>query len=429
MAIDSDNIRWFRNASPYIDAHRGKTFVLCLQDDALASDNLDNIISDLALLNALGIRLALAYSSDARVREALDAPASSSAERLIIGPRQVETMNRVIGAVSADLTARFGAGLPDFPSGRRELTVVSGNFVMARPLGVIDGVDHQQTGAVRRVNREALRRQLDGGAIVLLPPCGHSPSGETFSLEASSVAREAACALGADKLICFSAEPGVRDENGAVINEIELSARERLTPPADPEVRALLAHCDHACRQGVSRCHIISFSQDGALLEELFTRDGCGTQVTGHSYERIRKADTEDVPGILRLIAPLEAAGVLVKRSRELLESEIDRFTVTERDGLLISCAALYPFAGSGELACLVTHPDYRNGARGDRMLNVVERQAAEQGMDELFVLTTQSAHWFTERGFVASDPDSLPDDRKGLYNYQRNAFVLRKRV
>ena len=172
----------------------------------------------------------------------------------------------------------------------------------------------------------------------------------------------------------------------------------------------------------VERCHLISYKKDGALLEELFTRDGVGTQITRVSYEQIRNAASEDIPGILELIEPLEAEGTLVKRSRELIESEIDKFIVIERDGLIVSCAALYPFEDKGELACLATHPSYRNGNRGELLLKEIKKRARTSKMSAIFVLTTVTTHWFTERGFVEKDVQDLPHGRHSLYNYQRKS-------
>lgn len=417
MASNTDHIKWFRDSSPYFDAHRGSTMVICLTAAALASDNFSNIISDLALLNSLGIRIVLVYGS----------AEETGMERPIMTIEQVAALSASLGAITADLSARLSYSRPDFPGKATDVCTVSGNFVRARPLGIIDGVDHLQTGEVRGINHEALAYQLDGGAIVLLPAMGYSPSGETFYLAPHAVARESACALHADKLIYLTSQPGLLDAAGSLISEVDLSLMDRAGIASDEETQGLLDDCGYACRHGVARCHILSFDADGALLEELFTRDGCGTQVVGHSYEQIRTAGMDDVPGILKLIEPLEASGVLVRRSRERLESEIERFYVIERDGLLISCAALYEFDTAGELACLVTHPDYRNSDRGENLLLTIESAARSRGLGTLFVLTTQSTHWFEERGFACSSIDALPAEKKDLYNYQRNSRILVK--
>jgi|TARA_B110000483_G_scaffold165026_1_gene195309 amino-acid N-acetyltransferase len=430
MALNTDHIKWFRDSSPYIDAHRDKTFVVCIASDALQSENFPNVICDIALLDSLGAKVVVVFGGDHKVKAVLEANGSNwlqAGGRRITNAIQIETVTSVLGQMYADLSARFSASTPESPAKRRAITTSTGNFIRAKPLGIKNGVDHQLSGLVRNINEAAIRHQLSDGSIVLIPSIGYSPSGETFHLDVDVVAREVACALTADKLIFMTEQAGLKDIIGNLISEIDLSDTRTGDVSLEPLPEKLLDHCDQACRKGVARCHIISFATDGALLEELFTRDGCGTQIIGNSYEQIRTASIEDVPGILKLIAPLEESGGLVKRSRELLESEIQQFVVIERDGLLISCAALYRYDTSGELACLVTHPDYRNSDRGDRLLDAIEKTARASQLVDLFVLTTQSAHWFTERGFSESSREALPEGKKEFYNYQRSSTVLRK--
>ena len=430
MPLNAEHIKWFRDSSPYMDAHRGRTFVICLTGDALRPETPGDVISDCALLNSLGVRLVIVFNGDSAINAAIEQSGSSwemAGDTRITTPEQIETVTRVLGGQTHALSAMFAASSPALPTAlnktKRDLLTSGGSFIKARPIGILNGIDYKNSGTVRRVLKDAIVNQLNSGAVVLIPPVGYSPSGEIFYLDARQVACETACTLNADKLIFLTDLPGLMDDAGELISEFDLSNPEAAVSDAD----SLLPLCDRACQQGVGRCHILSYLMDGAMLEELFTRDGCGTQVVGHSYEQVRTATTEDVPGILRLIAPLEETGILVKRSRELLESEIDRFLVIERDGLLISCAALYPFEGKGELACLVTHPDYRNSDRGDRLLERIEKQARMTGLSDLFVLTTQSAHWFLERGFTESNRDRLPQARQALYNDQRGSTVLAK--
>jgi amino-acid N-acetyltransferase len=190
-----------------------------------------------------------------------------------------------------------------------------------------------------------------------------------------------------------------------------------------------LEHALRACRHGVNRVHLVSRRREGALLLELFTRDGSGTLITAGTYEGLRAATIDDVGGILGLIQPLESEGILVKRSRELLEIEINHFHVIERDGTIIACAALYPAEDGrfAELACLAVHEHYRNHGRGDALLKAVEDKAMHGGIDKLFVLTTRTAHWFRERGFLPGDISQLPARKQNLYNYQRKSRVYIK--
>ena len=218
------------------------------------------------------------------------------------------------------------------------------------------------------------------------------------------------------------------DAAGDLVSQCTVGEANRLDIP-DPDQATMLQAARSACLNGVARSHIVSYSDDCALLEELFTHDGSGTLVASDNYEQTREANIDDVGGILELIEPLEQTGVLLKRSRELLETEIRQFTLLERDHRIIACAALYPFPeeGCGEIACIVSHPDYRGGRRGQRLLGELEQEARRQGLDRVFVLTTQTAHWFIEQGFVESSRDNLPDAKQSLYNLQRSSKVFFK--
>jgi amino-acid N-acetyltransferase len=285
---------------------------------------------------------------------------------------------------------------------------------------------------VRRVDRKGIGRQLDERSIVLLSSLGYSPTGEIFNLACEDVATRAAIELGADKLLLFGAEQGLLDADGRLIRELRpQQVPQHLERLGVSYQASLLKAAASACRGGVNRCHMVSYAQDGALLNELFTRDGSGTLIDQEQFESLREATIADVGGLLELIRPLEEQGILVRRSREVLEREIGQFSVVERDGLIIACAALYPVPDSdwGELACLAVHPDYRHGHRGDALLERIQERARALGLKTLFVLTTRTAHWFQERGFQASGVERLPAARASLYNYQRQSKVFEKRL
>lgn len=427
-------VDWFRASSPYIHAHRGRTFVLAFGGETVASPGFANLVHDIALLQGLGIRLVLVHGARPQIEERLNLRNADMA--IIKGLRVTDDdalacVKEAAGTVRVEIEALFSQGLSNSPMAGARIQVASGNFVTARPLGVIDGTDYRHTGEVRRIDSEAIRQRLDAGAIALVPPLGYSPTGEVFNLNASDVAAAVAMAIGADKLI-FLDEQKVADGRGRLIESMvprqvdELIARRKKLP--EQQVR-LLSDGATACRGGVKRVHILDRHADGVLLSELFTRDGAGTLITAEPYELTRTASIDDVGGVLELITPLEQAGVLVQRPREVLENEIDRFTLVERDGAAIACAALYPFPqeGMAELACLAVNPDYRDQGRGDTLLNHIEAQARALGLQRLFVLTTRTAHWFRERGFQPADVKALPSRRRDLYNWQRGSKVFIK--
>ena len=429
-------VAWFRNAAPYINAHRARTFVIEIDGASTGDPRLHGIVHDLALMRSLGIDLVVVHGArpwvEQRMRAQGLAPRSAGGVR-IIDAAALEAAKEAIGAAHVELEALLSMGIANSPMAGAGVRVASGNFITARPLGIRDGVDYEHTGEVRRVDAEAIRQRLADGAIVLASPLGYSPTGEVFSLQAEEVATAIATEIRAAKLIFLSEEPGVVDDRGTLVRELTLdeakalaadddSAEDRRDKPANR-----LRHAIHACRNGVNRIHVIDRRIDGALLLELFSRDGVGTMINADSYDSIRRADIDDIGGILELIRPLEESGALVRRSREKLEREIAHFNVVERDGAVVACAAMYPYPDDrlAELACLAVDDAYRGGQHGERLLTLAEREARGAGAERLFVLTTHAAHWFRERGFTEADRSMLPDERQALYNLQRRSRVL----
>ncbi len=419
---NTGGVHWFRDYSAYIRAHRGKTFVVCLPD-ACPDDDAGNVYRDLLLLQSLGVRLVLVRGVDERFTAAL---AERGIERTLHSGLPVTTtaslsvLREVAGAARSLVEAAFSLGLVNAPGASEPVSVASGNFVKARPFGIHDGRDLEHYGEVRSINTRTLTRLLDQDIVTLLTPVGYSPSGETYELDTEALAYETAVALAADKLIYFGAEPGVLDDTGELIRELPPDA----TIDSAPRTAELAMA---AAGAGVERCHLVSFAEDGALLTELFTRDGSGTQITGGRYETLHDARAEDLAGILALIEPLMEDGLLVKRSRESIEAQLERYVVIERDGLIIACAALHGFGSIAELATLATHPDYRGSDCGDRCLAAIEARARKDGHTQLFVTTTRGGDWFAERGFGQSTIDALPDDRQSTYSRDRNSQVFIK--
>jgi amino-acid N-acetyltransferase len=425
--------RWFRASTPYISAHRGKTFVVLVGGDAVNNENINGIVADLALLAVLGVRVVLVHGARPQIEANLDARGLNSryaGHRRVTDPDAIAAVEAAAGQVRAQIEGLFTMGLPNTPLHNTRIDVLSGNLVTARPLGIIDGVDHLFTGTVRHIRTRAINRALDTGAIVLLSPFGYSPSGEAFNLSSEELAAETAIALNADKLIVLDREAPLTDDSGEPHTEItpgELATlidRLALSDVTRLRVGELL----RTARAGVPRCHLISYSDDGALLQELFTAEGSGTQISDNHFDHVRRASAADVASIVELIRPLEATGALVRRSRDRLEQEVDRFFVAELDGFLVGCCALYPFGDAAELACLAIHPRYRAEAgHGAALVKKAEVEARRSGATQLFALTTQARDWFVEQGFSESSVDDLPAPKQSLYNYQRNAKVMSK--
>jgi len=437
---DTRLVNWFRQSAPYVNAHRHKTFVIMIGGECIAHQNFPNIVNDIALLNTLGIKIVLVYGARPQIEKNL---AQNGVESHFHQQQRVTTeeafgfIKQVVGQLQLEINAQLSKGLINTPMQGASINVISGNFITAQPIGISDGVDLCYTGRVRRVDVDGIKRQLDDNSIVVISGIGYSLTGESFNLSAEEVATQVAVRLKADKMIGFCSENGVLGPDNQVISEMfpreaklrltELEQSGEILTGTAIYLRAAIA----SCAAGVPRSHLVSYQQDGSLIQELFSRDGIGTQIVMASSEQLRPATIADIAGIVDLIQPLEEQRLLVRRSREQLEVEIDRFTVVERDGLIIGCAALYPAKDgvAGELACVATHPEYRNASRGDALIAQISQQAKVLGLTKLFVLTTSSIHWFRERGFEPVGVDQLPIEKQALYNFQRNSKILIKNI
>lgn len=435
MIRSTELVQWFRQSTPYVTAHRNKTFVIMLDGNTTSSPNFSNIIDDISLLHSLGIKLVIVFGARKQINDAL--AEAHIAERYhknirVTDPQTLHLVKQVVGSLQFNITARLSLRMNNITHNGVP-NVVSGNFVIAQPLGVDDGVDYQLSGKVRKIDSEGIKQQLERNAIVVISPIGVSVTGETFNLAFEELAAQIAIKLKAEKVIGFCEKQGIIDENQQVIADLTLlSAEEHLRQFIakdayhSSEARFLQTALE-ACRNGVKRAHLLSYLEDGSLLQELFSRDGIGTQISLESSEIVRIANIKDIPSLLALIHPLEQQGILVKRSREQLEMEIDHYTIIDRDGVIIACAALNPYFEEkmAEMACVAVHPDYRNSSRGDILLSHIQKRAVALGIKKLFVLTTRTVHWFQERGFEIANVEDLPQEKREKYNYQRRSKIL----
>jgi amino-acid N-acetyltransferase len=427
-------VPWFRSVAPYIHAYRGETFVVAVAGEMIAAGKLNPFVQDLAILHAMGINIVLVHGFRPQVSEQLRAkghPERFSNGLRITDATALDAAQEAAGQLRFEIEAAFSQGLPNTPMANATVRVISGNFLTAQPVGVVDGVDFMHSGVVRKVDAPAIRRAIDTGTIVLLSPFGFSPTGEAFNLT---------IALQADKLIFMTEVQGIRevfdDPDSAIDTELTLADARRIlaklptpTHPTDPAF--YLQHCVRACEAGVERSHILPYSVDGALLMEVYTHDGIGTMVVDEKLESLREALADDVGGILKLIEPFERDGTLVRRERHEIERDLANYTVIEHDGVIFGCAALYPYPESqtAEMAALTVSPEVQGQGDGDRLLKRIEQRARAMGLSSLFVLTTRTMHWFIKRGFQQVDPDWLPEARKRKYNWDRRSVVLVKKL
>ena len=439
-------VPWFRSVAPYIHMHRGKTFVVGIAGEAIAAGKLQNLAQDLALIQSMGVKIVLVHGFRPQVNEQLAAkghtPKYSHGMR-ITDSVSLDCAQEAAGQLRYEIEAAFSQGLPNTPMAGSTVRVISGNFITARPVGIVDGVDFMHSGLVRKVDVQGIMRSLDMGAMVLLSPFGFSPTGEAFNLTMEEVATSVAAELQADKLLFLTEIPGIRidphapaSDDNPIDTELPLAAAKKLlaespNPTQPTDLAFYLQHCVKACEEGVERSHILPFAVDGALLLEVYVHDGIGTMVVDEKLEELREATSDDVGGILQLIEPFEQDGTLVKRSRTEIERDIDHYTIIDHDGVIFACAALYPYPeeGTAEMAALTVSPQSQGQGDGEKVLRRIEQRAREMGLSSIFVLTTRTMHWFIKRGFVPTDPDWLPEARKRKYNWDRRSKVLVKKL
>lgn len=433
-------VAWLRDVAPYIHSFRGKTFVIGFAGELVQKGGLEALIQDVAMLHAMGMRIVLVHGSRPQVQEQLDLRKVSSrygtgamSGYRITDPAALECAKEASGELRLDIEAAFSQGLPNTPMAGSRISVISGNFIIARPVGIVDGVDFMHTGLVRKVDSESIAHSLVNNKIVLMSPLGFSPTGQAFNIAYEDVATATAMAVKADKLIFLTEYNGITDLEGELIKEFSLRQLEDhisgLTL-ADADLKVLLQNAIRAIKSGVSRVHLLPHDRDGALLEELFTHDGISTMIAASDIEHLREANLDDVGGILQLIEPLEDEGILVARGRDTIERDITHFSVIEHDRVLFGCAALFSYPnGLGELSCLAVDPQAQESGDGERLLKRIEARAKASGLKKLFVLTTRTEHWFLKRGFVRASVDDLPAERKELYNWERKSMVLTKNI
>ena len=434
-------VPWVRSVAPYIHAHRGKTFVVAIAGELIAAGKLNTFAQDLALLHAMGIKVVLVHGFRPQVEEQLLAKGQTS--RFSHGMRVTDAValdcaQEAAGQLRYEIEAAFSQGLPNTPMSGSPIRVVSGNYITAKPIGIVDGVDFIHTGMVRKIDAVGIRRAVDFGALVMLSPFGFSPTGEAFNLSMEDVAASTAIALQADKLIYVTEVKGIpldnADPQSEIDQELTLADAEKLlsslpNPQQPTDTAFYLQHAVRASKSGVDRVHIIPYSVDGSVLIESFTHDGVGTMIVDEKLESLREATSDDLGGVLQLIEPFENDGTLVKRDRTEIERDIDFYSVIEHDGVIFGCAALYPYPEkqTGEMAALTVSANVQGQGDGERILKRIEQRARAQGLSSIFVLTTRTMHWFIKRGFVSVSPDWLPEARQKKYNWDRRSQVLVK--
>jgi amino-acid N-acetyltransferase len=415
----------------YVPRFRDRVFVIAMDGAVVEDDNFGNLLLDIALLRSLRIGVALVHGAGHQIRRLAEQTGLTPSNIDGTGVTDPATLELALGAATR-VTHEILEGLA-----ATDLRGACGNALVAHPAGILQGVDHQWTGRVERVDTALLRSLLDHDVVPVIPPLGCDGEGNTYRLNSDAVAIEVARALRAVKLIYLTTQPGIH-LGGELLRHLSVEEAEALLKKSRDELQpaALLSKLENAVRAahaGVPRVHIIDGRVEEGLLAEVFSNEGIGTLVHANEYQAIRRAQKKDARALFALMQPGMASEELLPRTRADVERTIGDYFVFEVDRNPVACAALhfYPAEKKAELASVCVDPKYENQGIGARLMHFAESQARAEGAAELFCLSTQAFNYFLQKGgFRLGTPDDLPPGRRERYDRSgRRSQVLVKQL
>ncbi|UCF98432.1 MAG: amino-acid N-acetyltransferase [Spirochaetaceae bacterium] len=432
-----EQVELIRQVFEYVHLFKGKTIVIKVGGSVMDHPFLPMLVKDLVLLHRQGIRIILVPGAKERIDDVLrryNIPWES------IGGVRISTPEAIpfIKMAAFDVSNRLMTLLAE-----NNASAIIGNWVRARSLGVLKGIDYQDTGTVEKINVELVRKALDDGLIPIFPNIGWSSSGKPYNISSNELAYILARNLKAEKLFYISRHTGVDAENYTLPEGVTVSSEGVVThlsvaeadsflrlnaKKGEEEILELIRLGCKACAEGVPRVHIVDGEIEGVILKEIFSSRGCGTMIYTNEHENIRPLRLADIPEVLRIMNPFVEEEILLPRDEQELADQLDYFVVYEVDGILHACGALIPFPeerGRGEIAAIAVDRTYTGFGIGKRILTYLVDRARSSGLRSLYVLTTQTTDWFLQFGFSEGELDDLPKDKRRDYNRLRNSRVL----
>lgn len=453
--ILSSQVDLIREVFHYQSRFEGSTMVFKIDFPLTKDPNFPGLVKDLALLAKTGFKIIIVPG----VKENIDA---------VLKQQNIDS-NYVSGATGGDCIAEdfpirvttqeaipfvemaafdAASSFMTFLSGSR-VDAVIGNFVRARGLGVINGIDMEHTGTVDKIYADSVKKVLDLGMIPILPCIGWSPSGKPYNVPSDEIALAVSAALGAIKFFIVSAESlknklcpkgnlnlpeNIEKRPDGSILRLTPKQTETLIAENSSSVPWELKLALKASRAGIHRIHIIDGREEGAILKELFSNLGVGTMIYSDEYDSIRPLHSRDLPDILRLMEPLMQNGILIRRNMEIIQEKKDDYAVLEIDGSIRACGALHSWGDAsgnaqgekqGEIAAVATDPQYTDLGLGRKIVGFLIEKAKKSKMKRVFVLTTQSQDWFESMGFKETAIDTLPEQKRKVYDQSRKSKVF----
>jgi amino-acid N-acetyltransferase len=429
-----EQVDLIREVFYYQNRFDGKTIVLKIDYPILNVPHFPQLLKDMAMLRATGIEIILVPGA----REWIDAVLEEyDIKSEYINGVRIATEDSIpfIRMAAFDVANRLMTLLTAF-----QANAVVGNFIRARGIGVVDGVDYQHSGRIEKILTEPLQQILNQGMIPIFPPIGWNAAGKPYNLSSNEIAMAVAEALQAEKLFFvtdsdgfmetrFALPPGlVKNSDGRVARLSLEEAQEVLNlnnGSDDPDLK-YLALALTACRKGTERAHVVDGRMEGAILREIFSNLGIGTMVYGNDYESIRPMKADDIGDVMRLMQPLMEEGILVRRTEDDLMARQADFVVYSIDDVVHACGALHDFGeGQGEIAAIATNPVYGHLSMGRKILSFLVDKAAKQGMTRVFALTTRTVDWFEQMGFAETELETLPARKRQSYNRARKSRIF----
>jgi amino-acid N-acetyltransferase len=419
-----------RGILQYIPQFREKTFILAIDGAIVTDENFATLLLDVAVLRSLNIRVVLVHGASAQIKLLGEEHKVKPSDMDGAGITNAETLKLALTAANR-LTHEILEGLS-----ANDLRAASTNVIIAHPMGIIGGVDHQFTGKVERVDTALLQTLLAQDVVPVIPPLGFDGDGKTYRVNSDGVAVAVADALKAIKLIFITAQDGLI-YNGQLIRQMLVAELEKLlqmnSPGFAPELLSKAQHAAAACKAGVPRVHVINGRVDEGLLAEVFSNDGIGTLIYANEYQQIRPAKKKDIRAIQLLTKTGVESDELVKRTRSVIEKCLGDYFIFEIDKNPVACVALhvYPEQKKGELACLYVSASHENQGIGRKLIQFVENKARELNLNDLLTLSTQAFTYFQSKGgFAEGTPEDLPPVRREKYDQSgRNSKVLVKKL
>ena len=429
---------FIREVFGYMDRFKGQLFVLKIEDGLMDHPLFPVLMRDIALLHKAGIRIIIVPGT----RNSIDAQLKAwEIESKFEGGVRLtsEEALPLIEQASLGVAQRIMSHLT--ASG---LSGIQGNWVLARSLGVIEGVDYMRTGRIERIQRDILEQLLNEKFVPIIPPIGWNKLGQAYNISSTELATELCKYMQVGKLFFIGSENGIRLEglatgkntkyleptDSGVISALDVDqAKELLELNADKlnfAQKDYLQNAINACEAGANRVHLLSGEFQGSVLQEVFSARGDGTMVYANQYSSIRPANMEDIPDILRIMQDYIAKGYLVPRTQESISEKLKDYVVYSIDNSIHGCGALHEFEdGMAEVAAIAVAANYRKSGIGDAIVRHLSSVGRMKGYKKLFLLTTQALDWFYPFGFEDGSVEDLPRSKREHYNTKRKSRIL----